>query len=39
MVGFTNLWLVSAEKVDDWNSGAAGLGIPKTWSEIQINGL
>lgn len=28
MVGMTGLWLVSAEKVDDWAKGAAGIGIP-----------
>jgi hypothetical protein len=29
MVGLTGLWLVSAEKVDDWPAGAKGLGIPQ----------
>jgi len=28
IVGFTGLWLVSAEKVDNWDNGAKGLGIP-----------
>jgi hypothetical protein len=28
MVGLTGLWLVSAEKVADWGTGAKGLGIP-----------
>jgi len=28
IVGFTGLWLVSAEKVNDWDEGAKGHGIP-----------
>jgi hypothetical protein len=28
IVGFTGLWLVSAEKVADWGQGAKGIGIP-----------
>lgn len=28
LVAYTRLWLVSAEKVDDWNAGAKGFGIP-----------
>jgi hypothetical protein len=28
LVAYTRLWLVSAEKVSDWNAGAKGFGIP-----------
>jgi len=28
IVGFTGLWLVSAEKVNNWDAGATGQGIP-----------
>ncbi len=28
IVGFTGLWLISAEKVADWGQGAKGIGIP-----------
>ncbi|RWY45998.1 hypothetical protein [Mucilaginibacter gilvus] len=37
MVGLTGLWLVSAEKVDDWGKGAKGLGIPADLVGDNIN--
>jgi hypothetical protein len=34
IVAYTRLWLVSAEKVEDWKTGAKGYGIPDEMFEV-----